>query len=116
MIKFKITTERCLEAASVPEYIGAITGNIGAQMKILPKFLINDDGEYLVQVVLDDDGDILECKNLNAAMDRMNSLTPARFEKLRKEVAEAFKNIVNPPKGEGSKPRSSPESKQPPAG
>lgn len=102
MIKFRITPERVAEAASVIDYIGSLQGNIGSQMRLLPKLVIDKDGQYIVEIVHDEDGDILEFKNLDAANLLMDKITPARFEKLRGELQEALRNMVNPTNGGGS--------------
>ena len=103
MIRFKISASRFADACTVTEYIGVAVGNMGQQMKALPKFLVDKDDKYIVEVVLDDDGDIAELKNLDEAMKIMDGITTKRFEKLRKELTEAARNIVNPPSGGDSK-------------
>jgi len=116
VVKFKITAERVSVAATVPEYIGALMGNIASQMSLLPKLVVDDKENYIVEIVHDEDGDIAEAKNLTRAQARMNNITPARFEKLRDELREALKAIVNPPKGGDSKKPPFTEQGQPPPG
>lgn len=101
MIKFVISGERFAQACTVTEYIGVVVGNIGSQMAVLPKMLVDDSGKYIVEIVHDLEGDIAEVKNLEKANALMNKLSVTRFEKLRKELTEAAKNIVNPPNGGG---------------
>jgi len=101
MIKFVISPERFADACTVTEYVGVVVGNLGSQMKVLPKMLVNDNGEYVIEIVHDSEGDIAELKNTKEANDMMENISVARFEKLRKELTEAAKNIVNPQKGGG---------------
>jgi hypothetical protein len=100
MLRFLISAERFAEACTVTEYIGVIIGNVGSQMAVLPKMLVDENGKYIVEIVHDAEGDILEARNMDVANKRLNSLSVTRFEKLRKQLTEAAKNIVNPPKGE----------------
>lgn len=99
MIKFVISPERFAEACSLTEYVGILVGNIGSQMQALPKFLVDDKDKYVVEIVLDSEGDIAEVKNLAKANARMINISVPRFERLRKELTEAAKNIVNPQSG-----------------
>lgn len=120
MIKFKISGERFADACSVTDYLGVILGRMGNQFNILPRMIVANgehkirdtkgeilktvlDGEYIVEVVLNEDGDILETKYLDEAQRMLDAagITPRRFEKLRKELTEAARNIVNPPNGGG---------------
>jgi hypothetical protein len=96
-MKFKITPERVAECATISEYLGALNGNIGLMMLMLPKLAIDDKGNYIVDVVLDDDGDIVELKNIDEARGVLLKITPKRFKKLAEEISEAMKEIVNPP-------------------
>jgi len=99
MIKFKVSTERFIEACTMTEYIGVVVGNLGSQMKALPKMLIDEKGEYVVKVTQNEDGDPIEFENMDKANLAMEGIGIKRFEKLRKELTEAAKNIVNPPSG-----------------
>jgi len=101
MIKFVISSERFADVCTVTEYIGVLVGNLGAQMKVLPRMLVDSDGKYIVEVVLNEDGDPSEYKNLEKAEKIIDGIGLKRFEKLRSELTEAAKNIVNPPKGGG---------------
>jgi len=101
MIKFKISAERFADACTVTEYVGIVVGNLGQQMRVLPKMLIDEQGEYIVEIIHDSEGDIAELKNMDKANTIMNGISVKRFEKLCKELTEAAKNIVNPPKGGG---------------
>lgn len=101
MIKFVISAERFAQACTVMEYLGVVVGNIGSQMAVLPKMLVDEKGNYIVEVIHDSEGDIAEAKNIEKANAMLNKLSVTRFEKLRKELTEAAKNIVNPPNGGG---------------
>ena len=101
MIKFVITPARFADACTVSEYIGVVVGNIGSQMRVLPKMIANDDGSYLVKITHDEDGDIASMEGLDEAMKRIEGISARRFEKLRGELTEAAKSIVNPPNGGG---------------
>lgn len=101
MIKFVISAERFTDACTVLEYAGVVVGNLGRQMQVLPKMLVDDQGNYIVEIVHDSDGDIAEMKNMDKANKIMEGISVKRFEKLCKELTEAAKNIVNPPKGGG---------------
>lgn len=97
MIKFKITPARFAEACSILDYLGASAGNIENNIRIAPRFVVNTEGEYIVKVTLDDDGDISALENVGDALMEMAKVTPKRLEKLSKELTEAAKAIVNPP-------------------
>lgn len=101
MVKFKISAERFQEVCTVPEYIGVLMGGVGSQMAALPKMLLDDNGNYIVKVIVDEDGDIKEYQNLSDANKRMDdaNISITRLAKLGKELTEAARNIVNPPKG-----------------
>lgn len=101
MIKFKITPERLSIAATVPEYMGVVSGNVFYCMTLLPKLAVDHDGNYIVEVVLDNDGDILDLKNLDVANKIMEKITPKRLESLIPQLKEAVKNIVDPLSGRG---------------
>lgn len=99
MIKFVITPQRFADACSLLEYSGVLMGNIGYQMMALPKMLVDDKGEYVVKVTHDSEGDVEKVEGLAAANERMKNISIPRFEKLRRELTEAARNIVNPPSG-----------------
>jgi hypothetical protein len=99
MIKFAISAERFAQACSLTEYIGVLVGNVGSQMSALPKMLVDDKGAYIVTVTLDDEGDIKELQNVDKAQAMMTSISIPRFEKLRKEITQAARDIVNPTNG-----------------
>lgn len=124
MIKFVISGERFADACSVTDYLGVILGRMGNQFNILPRMIVAvgtheiknakgevlkvvQDGEYIVEVVLNDDGDIIETKYLDEAQRLLDKagITPRRFEKLRKQLTEAARDIVNPPSGGDSTKR-----------
>jgi len=96
MVKVKITSKRFEEACNVYEYLAALSGDSSTVIRILPRFVTDDNGDYLVSIVHDDDGDIAEYQNIEAAVKKVFSLTPKRMEKLKLEFIEAAKNIVNP--------------------
>lgn len=68
-------------------------------MKALPKMLVDEKGEYIVKVIYNEDGDPIEFQGLDIANPIMDGIGVKRFEKLRNELTEAAKNIVNPPSG-----------------
>lgn len=101
MLKFKITPERFSEACGIIEYIGVSNGNKEMAIRVAPRFLLDDKGEYVVQVKLDDDGDIASLDGGTEALLQMSVVTPKRLERLSNELVEAAKAIVNPPNGTG---------------
>ena len=102
MLKFVITAERLANCATVPEYTAALMGSTVAKMKLLPKFLVDSKtGQYVVDVITDEDGDIVELKGLQTAQLRMDVITPRRLEKLFDEMGAALREVVNPTKGGG---------------
>lgn len=96
MIKFKISAERIEQTASVNEYVGVLAGNLFYQMRLLPKMILNDNGEYVVKAQIDEDGDPL-LENMDKALAMMDKINVKRFDRLRKELTEAVRLIVNPP-------------------
>lgn len=101
MIKFKVTSERFAEACNVIEYLNASARIPDTIVRIAPRFITNAEGEYLVKVNLDEDGDIASYEGMDAAFMQMAAITPKRLEKLIKELSEAARAIVNPPKEGG---------------
>lgn len=99
MIKFKVTPERFAEACNVIEYLNASAKVRDTIIRIAPRFIVNAEGEYLVKVNLDDDGDISSYDGIEAAFMQMTAITPKRLEKLVDEFSEAARAIVNPPNG-----------------
>ena len=97
MIKFKVTPTRFAEVCNIVEYITMAGGNLGTAARILPRFILDDSDEYVVKVVLDEDGDIKEYEGLNEAFNKLTAVTPKRLEQLSKQLSEAAKAIVNPP-------------------
>lgn len=111
MIKFVITPSRFVEACTMVEYIGVVVGNLGSQMSALPKMLVDENGKYIVEVSHNEDGDPIEWKNLKEANELLNGIGIKRFEKLKKELTEAARQIVNPQNG-GDSTRPSPQRDQ----
>ncbi len=97
MIKFRITPDRMAESCSIMDYLLVQSGNAEVIVRIAPRFIVNDAGEYVVKIVTDNDGDITELQNIQDAFAKMTGVTPKRLEKLIPEFMEAVKNIVNPP-------------------
>jgi hypothetical protein len=101
VIKFKVTSDRFAEACNVIEYINASAKIVDTAVRILPRFVLDDEGQYIVKVTLDEDGDIQSFEGMDAAFAKLAAITPRRLEKLIKELSEAAKAIVNPPNGTG---------------
>lgn len=124
MIRFKINADRFADACTINDYLGVTIGKLTSQLLVLPKMVVAvgehkiikkstikgepdevlkivPDGEYIVEVVLNEDGDIKEAKFLDEAqrMIEVAGITPRRLSNLCKELTEASKNIVNPPNG-----------------
>lgn len=99
MIKFLITPERFAEACNVIEYVNTQAETKETIVRIAPRFMVNADGEYLVKVNLDDDGDITSYEGYDKAFMSMAAITPKRLERLIVEFSEAARAIVNPPNG-----------------
>ena len=96
MVKFKITPERFAEACNIIEYLNTQNRIQETIIRIAPRFVLGVDGEYIVKVNYDEDGDIESLDNLQAAYAIMASINPKRLEKLIDEFAEAARAIVNP--------------------
>lgn len=96
MIRFKITPERITEACSIMDYVLISSGNVETIVRVCPRFVLNDSGEYIVKVILDQDGDIEKFENIADAFNKIAGVTPKRLEKLTAEFTEAVKGIVNP--------------------
>jgi subtilase family serine protease len=99
LLKFKITPERFAEAANIIEFLTLTGSNTSKDLayRMLPRFLLDENGEYMVTVKLDEDGDIQELEKYNEALFTMIAVNPKRLEKLALELVEAAKTIVNPP-------------------
>jgi len=99
LLKFKITPERFAEAANIIEFLTLTGSNTNKDLayRMLPRFLLDENGEYMVTVKLDEDGDIVELEKYNEALFKMVTVNPKRLEKLALELVEAAKTIVNPP-------------------
>ncbi len=116
MIKFKVTSERAQECLSILDYLAISGGNKDAAIRVSPRFVIDKDGEYIVKVKLDEDGDIESLDGLQDAFMRLASVTPKRLERLSEQLTEAVKAIVDPQKGGGLTKPSTTEPEQPPPG
>lgn len=101
MIKVKVSPARFAEACNVMEYLAISGGNTNMAMRVIPRFILNKDGEYIVKAVLDEDGDIKQYDGLDEAIVKFSAVTPTRAEKLAQEIVEAAKGIVNPQSGGG---------------
>lgn len=108
MAKFVISPQRFTEVCTVPEYLGVFVGSIAAQMAVLPRMLVDEKGKYIIEVIHNEDGDPVEYKNVQKAEKIMDKIGIPRFEKLRNELTEAARNIVNPPNGGSSTKQSTP--------
>ena len=97
MIKFVISGERIAECCNITDYLLLSVGNVETVARVIPRFVLNDKGEFIVKVVLDEDGDIAKFENMTDALMKISGVTPKRLEKLTGEFMEAVKNIVNPP-------------------
>lgn len=116
MIKFNITSERFAEACSILDYLGVTNGSKDAIVRIAHRFVTGKDGEFIVKVVYDEDGDIERFENTEIALLLLKQVTPKRLERLINEFSEAARQIVDPPKGGGLKEQSSTVTGQPPPG
>jgi hypothetical protein len=101
VIKFKITAERFAEACNVIEYLNASASIKETAVRILPRFIVDGDEQYIVKVTLDEDGDIASLDGYQEAFSQLAAITPKRLERLIKELSEAARAIVNPPKEGG---------------
>ena len=114
-VKFAFTAERVADACTIPEYLGVLTGRVGSVIAILPKMMVDEDGKYIVEVVHDEDGDIVECKNVPAAIELLDKVPPRRIEAMSKQIVAACREIINPTKG-GDSAGPSPKEPPPPRG
>ena len=97
MVKFKITPERFAEACNALQYMGVMSKQEGVMIGALPRFVLDENGEYVAKVEVDEDGDILEVSDADI-MDAMTKISTKRLEKLMNELYEAANAIVNPTK------------------
>jgi len=95
-IKFKITPGRIAEACNITEYLLISNGHRETVIRVLPRFVLDEEEKYIVEVKVDSDGDVTSYEGLTKAFGRMSSVTPKRLDKLAEEFAEAVKDIVNP--------------------
>lgn len=70
-------------------------------MRSMHRFIVDEDGEYVVKINLDEDGDIAGLEQEKEAFAMMGFLTPKRLEKLSIQLMEAAKATVNPPNAGG---------------
>jgi hypothetical protein len=96
MVKFKITPTRFAEACNVYEYLACLNGDSGTVVKIMPRFVVDADDNYIIGVSHDEEGDIAEYTNVEPAVKAVFSITPKRLDKLKKEFSAAAREIVNP--------------------
>ena len=101
MVKFKINPARFAEACNLIEYLGASNRSREIIIRIAPRFIVDNDDNYIVKVNLDVDSDIEGFENFPEAFEQMAKVTPKRLEKLVNEFMEAAKAIVDPPSGRG---------------
>jgi len=101
VVKFKITHARIAEACSIWEYLSLINRSLDTAVRVAPRFILGDDGEYLVTPKLDEDGDIVSFEGMEAALTRMMTISARRSQKLVDDFAEAARTVVDPPKPTG---------------
>lgn len=118
VIKFKITPARISEACNILEYLNLTSNKPDKEtiIRISPRFILDKEDKYIVEIGVDEDGDIKEFKNITAALLVMTGVTPKRLEKLIDEFTEAAKAIVNPQNGGDSNTPTSTVTKKPPPG
>lgn len=83
------------------DFILMQAGNVETIVRVAPRFIINESGAYIVEVELDEDGDIKELRNITDAFVKFAAVTPKRLEKLVEQFMEASKTIVSPTNGAG---------------
>ena len=101
MIKFKITPERVAAACGYIEWLNLTAKDRPTVLRVAPRFAVNKDGEYEMQIEYDEDGDLKQMIGYEDTLVAMAQVTPQRLEKLIDEFCEAARNVVNPQKGEG---------------
>jgi hypothetical protein len=77
-------------------------GDLNTIQLIAPRFMVDENDEYIINVILDNDGDIEKYENEDRAFSNMGKITPKRLRKLVDEFTEAARSIVNPPSGRDS--------------
>lgn len=100
-MKFKVTPERVAEACGYVEYLNLLTKDRQTVFRIAPRFAIDKNGEYSMQVEYDEDGNISKLIGYTDTLAAMAQVTPKRLEKLIDELCEAAQNVVNPQNGAG---------------
>lgn len=116
MIKFKFTGERFAEACSVLEYIAVQNKNKKVAQAIVHRFVLDENGQYIVKPEYDEDGDLKSLQNENLALSKLMVVTPKRLERLIEQAMEAAQAIVNPPSGGDSNGLTSTATNKPPPG
>lgn len=96
MVRLKISPDRFATACNVYEYLAMQTGDKNTAIKLLPRFVVDESGEYIIQVEHDEEGDIKDYVNIEPAVKQLFQVTPKRNEKLAKELQEAARQMVNP--------------------
>ena len=79
-----------------------LNGHVGTVLKVLPRLAVDENDNFIVEVVYDADGDIQEYKNTEAVKIAIDKMTPKRLMEISQAITKACKEIVNPPKGGGS--------------
>jgi hypothetical protein len=101
VIKFKITPDRVAVACGYIEWMNLTMKDRNTVLRVAPRFAVNKDGEYEMQIEYDEDGDLKQFTGYEDTLLAMAQVTPKRLEKLIDEFSEAARNVVNPQKGEG---------------
>lgn len=101
MIKIRITSDRFAECTSIIEYLAITAKNRDLAVRLVPRFVLNEQDEYIVKVKLDPDGDIESFEGMSDALKKLTAVTPKRLEKLIDELMEAAQSVVNPTNGRG---------------
>jgi hypothetical protein len=100
-VKFKVTPERVAEACGYVEYLNLLAKDKQTVFRVAPRFAIEKDGSYSMQIEYDEDGDIKQLVGYTDTLSAMAQVTPKRLERLIDELCEAAKNVVNPQTGAG---------------
>ena len=96
MVKLKITGTRIAEVCTIAEYLLLSSGNKAVVIRVAPRFVLNDEGEYIVKPIYTDDLDIDSFENHQEAFSKLLTISVKRMDKLAIEFQEAIKQIVNP--------------------
>jgi len=94
MVKFKITPERFATACSALQYMGVKSEQENIMINTLPRFMVDDKGEYIIKVKIDEDGDVEAVEDADMTLDALTKITPKRLETLYQELREAANGIV----------------------